>query len=260
MRMPERPIISPACLLLLGLLLVPAASAEQAPERIPWRKVPVPVVLGVGEERLVHFPGAVEVGLPTELQDDLRVQSIAGTLYLLAKAPFPTQRILVRSPGGGTVYLLDLSAQASAGPATALVIYEPDAPAAPGEVEAADTAHYGYVALTRFAAQQLYAPARLLKDLPGLVREPVATAPVALLRGAAVQAQPLMAWRAGALHLTAVLLVNTSAQPQVLDPRRLRGQWLAASFQHNRLQAAGSEADRTAVYLLSEQPLAAALR
>ena len=44
------------------------------------------------------------------------------------------------------------------------------------------------------------------------------------------------------------------------DPRNLRGRWLTAAFQHNRLHAVGSEADRTVVYLISDRPFAASLR
>ena len=49
-------------------------------------------------------------------------------------------------------------------------------------------------------------------------------------------------------------------RPQTLDPRTLRGRWLTAAFQHNRLHEAGSEADRTVVYLISDRPFAASLR
>ena len=116
---------------------------------------------------------------------------------------------------------------------------------------------YGYVTLTRFAAQQLYAPARLLRDLPGVVRVPVARNEVALVRGASVRAEPLVAWRAGDLYLTAVKLTNRTDRALTLDPRTLRGAWLSASFQHNRLLPKGDESDTTAVYLISARPFEA---
>ena len=75
--------------------------------------------------------------------------------------------------------------------------------------------------------------------------------------GDAVEATPLMAWRAGTLYLTAVKLRNRSNTAQVLDPRLLRGNWLTATLQHARLLPAGNVADSTAVYLISAQPFAA---
>lgn len=251
---------------LFALFLLCAGIVEAAPvaaERVAWRKTPIVIVLPVGTERLVHFPGAVKVGVPPQLQGVLRIQSIAGTAYLLAHQPFASTRVIVRGRDDGQVYLLDLSAEVQSASIAPVEIFLPDQPVAVGgEMGSAPPApsQYGYVALTRFAAQQLYAPARLMKELPGVVREQVKREPVALVRGGAVEAVPLIAWRAGDLFLTAVKLTNKTDRPQTLDPRTLRGRWLTAAFQHNRLHAAGSEADRTVVYLVSSRPFATSLR
>ena len=90
-----------------------------------------------------------------------------------------------------------------------------------------------------------------------MVRVPVARAEVALVRGGSVRAEPLVAWRAGELYLTAVKLTNRTDRALTLDPRRLRGAWLSASFQHNRLLPKGDESDTTAVYLISARPFEA---
>lgn len=245
--------------LIAGLFpAISATAADPAPERIAWRKVPIAISLRSGTERLVHFPDAVKVGIPPQLQSALRVQSIAGTLYLLARQPFESTRVIVRGVDNEQVYVLDLSATSDGAGSTSIVIYRPDENknAADGADAGSGTLDYGYVTLTRFAAQQLYAPARLLKTLPGVVRAPVRRETVSLVRGATVGAQPLIAWRVGDLHVTAVTLTNKTAQPVTLDPRTLRGRWLSATFQHNRLHPAGSEADRTVVYLISERPFA----
>ena len=130
-------------------------------------------------------------------------------------------------------------------------LLQPDSVAAntnPGQAQP------GYIKLTRFAAQQLYAPARLIKNPPGMVRVSVTRDPVDLLRGGTIEATPLVAWRAGGLYVTAVKLTNRTEQPQTLDPRDLRGTWLTATFQHHRLLPKGDEADTTAVYLISARP------
>lgn len=115
------------------------------------------------------------------------------------------------------------------------------------------------MALTRFAAHQLCALARLLNDRPGVVRVRVRRDPVALVRGGAVSAEPLVPWLAGGLYLTAVKLTNRTAEPLTLDTRTLRGDWLTATFQHGHLQPAGQEADTTAVCLISARPFETAL-
>ena len=177
----------------------------------------------LGKERRVDFPGPVKVGVPATIQAVLRVQSVAGTVYLLAHQPFEPTRVMVRAIDGGAVYLLDLSASDEGGPSPPIEIRVPEAggsePVSNNDEQSAGFPAYGYVALTRFAAQQLYAPARLLKGLPGVVRVPVRREAVRLFRGT----------------------------------------WLTAAFQHNRLLPHGDEADTTAVYLISARPFEASL-
>lgn len=248
----------------LGVALLSMQSMVRAEpeitERIEWNKTPIQIDLKVGHERLVHLPGAVKVGVPASLQQLLRTQSVNGTVYLLASAPFDATRVMAQSIDGGQMFLFDVSASQESGQTHPVQVYvktngESHAETMDSSIVSHDaTAQYGYVALTRFAAQQLYAPPRLIEDRPGIVRVPVAREPVSLLRGGAVDAAPLVAWRAGALYVTAVKLTNRTDQPQTLDPRNLRGTWLTATFQHNRLLAAGNEADTTAVYLISARP------
>jgi integrating conjugative element protein (TIGR03749 family) len=241
---------------LLALAGTDGSMTDNMMERIVWTKTPIAVTLTVGEERLLHFPDSVSVGVPQTLPPLLRSQSINGTLYLLAQAPFDATRVMVRSENEGPLYVLDILAQA---PDPAIPPRPPlqilNANPAPDEPTTDSAAQWGYVALTRYAAQQLYAPARLLGFAPGVVRVPVNPAPIDLVRGGQVEAIPVSAWRAGRHTVTAVRLRNLSRESVVLDPRELRGPWLTATFQHNRLLPAGSDADTTAVYLVSDRPV-----
>ena len=237
---------------MLPWLLTHAALAE-IPQRILWEKVPIRLELRVGTERIVHFPGPVTLGLPQHLTGSLRAQSLDGAVYLTAHAAFETARIQVRSTTGAPVYLLDVEARESA-PAGHTVRVELPPASVPHSGSGGSGRTFGYVALTRFAARKLYAPKRLAGDVPGIVRVPVSREPRALVRGAAIEARALASWRAGPRFVTAVQLVNRSPRPHTLDARALRGGWLAATFQHHRLHAAGSDADTTALYLVSARP------
>lgn len=256
------------------LLWVPLASTAQVedagtngPERIVWRKAPIAIPLVVGEERLVHFPDSVSIGLPQSLTAALRSQSINGTLYLLATQPFSNTRVMVRSETGGPLYVLDISAESKdserpALPDVQVMLESPetvDGTASSAATETKRSLQWGYVALTRYAAQQLYAPGRLIPQQLGVVAMPVSAEPVNLVRGGKVEAVPVAAWKAGLHYVTAVKLTNRNQKAVVLDPRELRGAWLAATFQHNRLLPAGSDADTTAVYLVSDRPFDVAL-
>jgi len=250
----------------LFLLLMQASAIADivVPERIAWDRTPIKLLLSVDQECMIRFPGAIKIGLPSRLQPLLRAQSVDGTLYLLAHEPFEAARVMVRDIASGRIYLLDISASTEEGQSNPIEVTLPNTPngvrnsSSPEATEASIPPTYGYVALTRFAAQQLYAPARLLHDRPGIIRVPIRRDSMPLVRGGNIEATPLVAWRAGNLYLTAVKLTNRSNQPQILDPRDLRGTWLIATFQHNRLLPAGDEADTTAVYLISAWPFAVA--
>ena len=216
---------------------------DEVTERVLWKKTPIAVNLSVGKERLVGFPSSVSVGVPPGLASLLRSQSINGTLYLTAHQPFEATRVLVRAEGDGPIYVLDVSADVAG----------PKSPPLPELQILEAVPQWGYLALTRYAAQQLYAPARLLPSMPGIVRRPVSSVSFELVMGGQVEAIPMAAWRAGLYTVTAVELRNKSSRPVVLDPRQLRGSWLAATFQHNRLLPSGDDADSTAVYLVSDR-------
>lgn len=239
----------------------------RGPERVVWRKTPIAIPLSVGEERLIHFPESVSIGLPQSLTTRLRSQSINGTLYLLARQSFESTRVMVRSENGGPLFVLDLSAELSSEERPPLpdvqIVLEASKVAVGGDGSDTDSAEtttgkrfsqWGYVALTRYAAQQLYAPERLVPNTPGVIAIPVQVAPVGLLRGGGVEAVPVAAWKAGLHYVTAVRLTNHTAKAVILDPRELRGAWLAATFQHNRLLPSGADEDTTAVYLISDRP------
>ena len=244
----------------------PDGAAESNFERVVWRKTPISIPLVVGEERLVHFPDSVSVGLPQSLIPLLRSQSINGTLYLLARQPFETTRVMVRSETEGPMYVLDISAapgesESRSSPDVQILLETPqNTSAAQAESKVNNRSlPRSYVAMTRYVAQQLYAPTRLIPSQPGVVAIPVNGEPVDLVYGGKIEAVPVAAWKAGLQYLTAVKLTNRTRKAVVLDPRELRGAWLAATFQHNRLLPAGSEADTTAVYLVSDRPFDVAL-
>ncbi|MCG8023938.1 MAG: TIGR03749 family integrating conjugative element protein [Candidatus Thiodiazotropha endolucinida] len=246
--------------LALALLLIQSwVHADSAiPDRIEWKKVPIQLTLVVGQEQRIEFPAAVKVGVPAAIQTRLRSQSVNGTLYLLAHAPFVSSRLMVKELDSGRIYLFDVSAskEGRVGPPMQIYISKSSDAEQAGDKsdDAMDRSQLGYIPLTRFAAQQLYAPSRLVKDHHGIVRVPVSREPVELVHGGAIEATPLVAWRSGGLYVTAVKLTNRTHRSQTLDPRNLRGAWLTATFQHHRLLPQGDEADTTAVYLISARP------
>ena len=242
----------------LFLVQSPVFAETDTLERIEWKKAPIRLELAVGQEQRIEFPAAVKVGVPASVQSLLRTQSVNGTVYLLAQAPFDSSRLMVRELDSGRIYLLDVTAAEEGAETHPIQItvtgdreIDNDHATAGND---SDQVQPDYIQLTRFAAQQLYAPIRLVKDRPGVIRVPVTRNAVELVHGSTIEATPLVAWRANGLYVTAVKLTNRTEQAQTLDPRDLRGAWLTATFQHHRLLPKGDEADTTAVYLISARP------
>ncbi|MBL3601671.1 MAG: TIGR03749 family integrating conjugative element protein [gamma proteobacterium endosymbiont of Lamellibrachia anaximandri] len=247
--------------LLLGFAFCLSAWADTPPmERIIWNKTPIRLTLQVGKERLVHFPSAVRINVPPEQIADLRTQSVDGTVYWLASSPFETTRILVQEIDSGRTFLFDLTANEKSGGTSPVTILNPEqestTPLSKTGNPRKESVRLDYITLTRFAAQQMYAPTRLLKNDPRLHRISLHTPDdISLVHGGAVDARPLISWLGdGGRYVTVVRLRNRSDQPLSLDPRDLRGKWLAATFQHARLLPTGHEADTTSVYLISTRP------
>jgi integrating conjugative element protein (TIGR03749 family) len=256
--------------------------ADESVERILWDGVPIAITLGVGRERIIQFPGSVRLGIPSQLLPLLRTQSQHGSVYWLATQPFAATRLQVQDSQSGQFYLVDLTATdkptsrsrievvntIAQAPEAAQPIHS-DAlaennngipsvpPKLPGRERPKTSSVSDYTVLTRYAAQQLYAPARLLKTPEGVHAASFnSDSSESLIRGGDILAEPVAAWRKGNLFVTAVKLTNRSSHTVVLDPRLLRGQWRTATFQHAQLGAASSDTNVTALYLISDRPVA----
>lgn len=254
---------------LLPLLVACYHSGVMATELLQWKRLPLPVALHTGHERVIFVNRNVRVGYPAALDGKLRIQSSGGTVYLKASEPFAQTRLQLADLESGELILLDIRAtegdelepvelrydkavyrndkavapSASGEPATKNAISQPVVPGLPVPVQ-----------LTRYAAQRLYAPLRTVEaagDItPVAVRLPARV--TTLLPGEPVTATPLAAWRQEEMTVTAVRLKNRSAARVELDPRALQGDFLTATFQHGWLGATGTPDDTTVVYLVTE--------
>ena len=110
------------------------------------------------------------------------------------------------------------------------------------------------ISLTRYAAQNMYAPLRTVEALPGVSAVPVrAKGPLgSLLPSLDVDARAVAAWKLSDYTVTAVRLTNRSPRAVLLDPRLLNGDLYSIAFQHPTLGPAGSAEDTTTAYLVTQ--------
>ncbi len=263
-------------LALLGLLAMASTPVCQAVEILRWERMPLAVPLKVGQERIVFIDRNVRVGVPAAVGERLRVQSAGGAVYLRANEPIEPTRLQLQDADTGALILLDIAAEPAKDGEPALEpvrIVESSAPPArygdqPGGDNKAPVAADQQanerspqretpipVILTRFAAQNLYAPLRTVEPLQGVMRVnlrrdlDLGT----LMPTLPVRATALASWRLEDQWVTAVRLTNTSTGWITLDPRVLQGDFLTATFQHEALGPRGTPEDTTVLYLVTRE-------
>ncbi len=233
---------------------------------MPWERLPLAIPLVVGEERVIFVDRNVRVGVPGAIADRLRVQTSSGTVYLLAKEPFGSTRLQLQDAETGELILIDIVASPTVEGQSAtepVRIVEGDNPTRRYGAKSipAESSCSGQpkretpipVVLTRYAAQSLYAPLRIVEPVQGLARVNVRRD---LELGSLYPTIPVLAKAAWLLEdywVTAVKLKNTTSHSLALDPRHLQGDFVAATFQHVALGPAGQSTDTTVVYLVTRR-------
>ena len=259
-----------SCIQGLFVILLTLASATvlaDASERVLWDKRPINVHLQVGNERIIHFPDDVRYWLPDTVKRHVSVLAANGVLYIRAMEPFPTTRLRIQGLNDQQVYLLDITASEVAAVSDELIVMtKKNTRNRSKEATAYRTTEDWRIRLTRYAAQQLYAPERLVDGDSAIKRIPVESkTSVPLIRGGLIETVPIASWQGHGLTVTAVRVRNLSRQSlrlqfersdslQALDLSYLiRGDWLTATLQHDRLGAMGDETDTTTLYLVSNR-------
>ncbi|MFK0270517.1 TIGR03749 family integrating conjugative element protein [Pseudomonas asiatica] len=241
----------------LILILVMASgwcSTVGAVEVKYWDRLPLAVPLAVGQERVLMLDEDVRVGLPSAIASKLRVQSVGGTVYLRAAEAIPPTRLQLQSVKSGDIILIDIEALDGSEALEAVkIVVQAKAQDAQTEKDAAPSATPVPVVLTRYAAQNLYAPLRTVAPLPGVRRVPLtdSIAFSTLLPTERVSIKALAAWRLGDYWVTAIKIVNRGPGKVALDPRHLQATLYAATFQHADLGLAGTPEDTTVAYLVT---------
>jgi len=214
----------------------------------------------------------VRVGVPAGVGERLRVQSAGGAVYLRASEPIEPTRLQLQDADTGALILLDIAAEPAKDGEPALepvrIVEGANTQARYGDLsdsddEAAMRSRAGArsaqretpvpVVLTRFAAQNLYAPLRTVEPLPGVMRVNLRRDLNlgTLMPTMPVRALALASWRLEDQWVTAVRLTNSSSGWISLDPRVLQGDFLTATFQHDVLGPRGTPEDTTVLYLVT---------
>jgi len=257
---------------LVGAVIATSVMAESnvvestTAERVLWDKRPIVVHIQRNHERIVHFPDDIRYWLPDQLQRKVTIIAANGVLYLRALESFSRTRIRVQGLQSQQIYLLDVMADESASVADELIVMTAESVINQAKDKTQQAVGQDWrVRLSRYAAQQLYAPERLLKGDSAIKRIPVVSQIIPLIRGGVIEAVPIASWQGGGLTVTAVRLQNKETNPLVLHfspsadsnnvnlSQLIRGSWITATLQHRSLGALNQKDDTTTLYLVSAQ-------
>ena len=233
-------------------------------EILKWERLPLAVPLVVGQERVIFLDKNVRVGVDAALNKKLRIQSIGGALYLLANDQIIPSRLQIQTVETGEIILIDIATIEGDRPLEPVKIID----AKDAELTLSDEAQQQHnanieqsikapapVALTRYAAQSLYAPLRTIEAVPGISRVPIKVSKAqlkTLLPTYPIEANALIAWRLGDYYVTAIQMVNQGFNQIPLDPRKLQGSFYAATFQHSYLGEIRTAEDTTTLYVVTQ--------
>lgn len=260
--------------IILATISIAVSMSVAAKEIIHYKNVPVLITLTEGEERSIEFGDHVQIGMTKGQQegDLFRVQSAQGFVHIRPNKTFPTQRIQIKRLTDGRVVLIDLISEAK--DEASLANLEPvqillaEENVAGGQTIAtieesnpakSDAPVITPVELVRFAAQRLYGPTRLHKEVRGISDTPLGVeSNIRIFKGEAkykTVSTPVIAYRGGAYYLAGIYVKNTSAERIQLDYLDLNLPFDFATFQHHTLESNGVPGDATMLYLVSNEPL-----
>ena len=245
----------------VGMLLGSSVSAF-AVELVQWERLPIPIPLVKDQERIVFLDKNVRVGVSSQLTGQLRVQSASGALYLLATAEIEPARLQVQDVETGELILLDIATV----PATdkplepVRILYDDDfeyqrSPESKERLAKEQTKALSIpapVALTRYAAQMLYAPMRTVEPVAGLRQVPVkVSGNIPILPMLPVKSEAVAAFKLGSYTLTAVRIQHQRMGKVELDPRDIQANLYSVAFQHTWLGSLGTPEDTTIAYMVT---------
>ena len=244
----------------VGLLL--SCAPAFAIELIQWERLPIPVPLVKDQERVIFLDKNVRVGVSSQLTGQLRVQSASGALYLLATDEIEPSRLQVQDVETGELILLDIgTVPATDKPLEPMrILYDGDVQyqrSTESKEQLAKAQNKALsipapVALTRYAAQMLYAPMRTVEPVAGLRQVPVkVSGNLPILPMLPVKAEAVAAFKLGSYTLTAVRIQHQRAGKVELDPRDVQANLYSVAFQHAWLGSLGTPEDTTIAYMIT---------
>lgn len=265
---------------LIFLVIMLASQAALSTEHIVWDKAPIELHLSLGNERQVVFPDNIEIGITGSAIDRFKtLTSVDNRMFIEPNSKFDRQRILVRESSTGINYVIYLSVRNDDTQLDPVVTIHKENKIKVTPANQTDSHKNSnndgllksYPYLTRYVAQQLYAPERLIRNNPSIQRISVPNKSFSSLfrctsgslSCTSIVATPLVSYKTGQLYASALKIKNVSDYALDIDPRLIKsdmspGTLLTATTMHGRLLPSRyGDKSETVIIIVHKRPLLA---
>lgn len=251
---------------LLLLLTALVSFQTAATDILVWDKKRLTIKLEVGKERIVEFPDNIRYGIPSAVLKKMNVDSQAGVLYLLPRAPFPETDIKVTLASTSEQVLVTMFAvrpqdDLPLEDVKVITKSESDKQDKQDQELLAKSSDVSLKQAIQFASQDLFAPPDYQKMVLPIqiseVRKPLNLE--LMFQGFSAGIFDLKAikqYRTQKLTVTAIVATNRTDQVQPIVYSHLENTgYITVTSQHKQVQPAGSEGQSTVLYYVTERPL-----
>ena len=227
------------------------------------------ISLPLHQERMIKLPFEASLHLHPSIGNNLDVVIQGKVLLLKAKKKFIAGRAKIVSLSQQKehpVLMISFTANSHTNSTKSLEIVVPSLVERDKSVQIKTTQEqknsggfdrhkeHPYKVLSRYAFQQAFSPERLIQPVVGLREISVFKGTLPLYEGGVFSTQVKGAYRLGNIYATIIEIANVTSVSQTLDPRNIRGKWLARSAYRYYLKAKGEPMSTTALVVLSQVP------
>jgi integrating conjugative element protein (TIGR03749 family) len=224
---------------------------------------PIHIKIPINKEVMFAFDNEIQqIGFKENISNKIQSESIDTRWWLKAKSLIDNEKILVKDKNGKIIVFLISSFIANKDTTINKNYHVVSKKNTISKIKKPlqQNKKLSLADLTRFASQKLYAPKRLIKDI-GLNEIPVSTTPIDIFSChrsticVDTIATPIFSYESSDKYISAIKIVNNSNQVFYLDHRDVIGDFIAATFQFEKIDIKDSPNDITVLYVISNKPL-----
>ena len=247
------------CSLIIYYLIFGSLIATASEEVVVWKSEPIKFYLQIGQQRALHFPGAVWVDMPDDLVSLIDVQLLgSGVTYWTARERFSPRTIRVISIVDSTEYLIEVRGIDEVNNNSKIIIKNQVVGSIDNRRKVPSSNSVSEVDLMRYVASRVLneVPIRLHPNIPNVRKIAVEHKPRYLYESGEFKTVPVLQYKSpgpNSFYVTAVKFINMTLDNVYFDPRYVTGDILYTSPLNEYAFPAGNKWDTLIVLYVTRR-------